>query len=88
MTRLARSFGVAALVAGACLVSACASLKTERYAHARDSSMHCKTGSRICREVDRTGRTRSPHPVATIQVNGELNGSDVASVLSKLPFVY
>lgn len=72
--------------AAALLAAACTTTPADRYAQVTGPAFECRTGSRICRQVDpRTGRSRSALPVVNVQVSGE---ADVSAALSQLPFVY
>ena len=78
-----------ALISVVTCMSACASNAINPDAQAFRSRMECPTGSHICRQVDpRTGRVTTPHPVVTIQINGEVSAESLSSVLGRLPFFY
>jgi hypothetical protein len=85
MTRSAR--WLALLTVGtAALTASCASVRTDEYAAAMQPVTECRTGSRICREVNpQTGRVDTPYPVVSFYLNGH---EDAREALRLIPYLY
>jgi hypothetical protein len=85
MTRSVRWFALLA-VGTAALTASCATVPTDEYAAAMQPVTECRTGSRICREVNpRTGRADTPFPVVSIYLNGQ---EDAREALRLIPYLY